>query len=157
VALSFLPDLDAGMLAFVDYGHPLGHRGALHSLPVAAALGALLGLAARGQRRPRPGRLALLAALVLASHGLLDAMTHGGGLGVALLWPFDATRYWAPWRPIPIAPIGAGMWSRRGAHVLLVEGLVFGPVILACLLPGPRVSRGTANEVGWPARKEEER
>ena len=38
-----------------------------------------------------------------------------GGLGCALFWPFDLTRYFAPWRPIPVAPIGMDFFSPHGA------------------------------------------
>ena len=51
-----------------------------------------------------------MVALVVASHGLLDALTDGG-LGAALLWPFSDERFFAPWRPLPVAPIGARFWS----------------------------------------------
>jgi inner membrane protein len=44
-------------------------------------------------------------ALCTASHGILDAFTDGG-LGIALLAPFDTTRYFWPVRPIAVAPIG---------------------------------------------------
>ena len=43
--------------------------------------------------------------MATASHGVLDAMTDGGS-GVAFLAPFDDTRYFLPWRPIPVSPIG---------------------------------------------------
>ena len=54
---------------------------------------------------------ALAAPALLASHALLDTLTDGG-LGAALLWPFNFTRYFAPWRPIPVAPIGLDFLSR---------------------------------------------
>jgi len=71
----------------------------------------------------------VLGALVLASHGVLDAMTTGG-LGAALLWPFTDARYFAPWRPIPVAPIGGGMLSLRGLYVVAVEAVLFLPFLL---------------------------
>jgi membrane-bound metal-dependent hydrolase YbcI (DUF457 family) len=40
------------------------------------------------------------------SHPLLDALTNGGR-GVALLSPFSNHRYFFPWRPIEVSPIGA--------------------------------------------------
>ncbi len=67
-------------------GAPWGHGGATHSLTVAVAGGVAVGLGARLFKRPF-ARTALVATLVLASHGLLDAMTDGG-LGAALFWPF---------------------------------------------------------------------
>src|SRR5262249_48030747 len=56
--------------------------------------------------------------LATASHGLLDAMTDGG-LGVAFFSPFDKTRYFLIWRPIPVSPIGVTpFFSSRGLAVL---------------------------------------
>src|SRR5688572_10480141 len=40
-----------------------------------------------------------------ASHGLLDAMTDGGR-GIAFFSPFSNHRYFLPWRPIRVSPIG---------------------------------------------------
>ena len=64
--------------------------------------------------------MSVLAVLVLASHALLDTLTDGG-LGCALLWPFDSTRYFAPWRPIPVSPIRLGYVSSSGFIVALTE------------------------------------
>src|SRR5215208_292058 len=97
-ALSLLPDADVvGFALGVSYGDPWGHRGATHSLAAAVAGGVAAAVAARVARRPAI-RTAVVATLVLASHGLLDSLTDGG-LGAALLWPFDLTRYFAPWQP----------------------------------------------------------
>src|SRR5688572_7732825 len=77
-ALSLLPDADVIGLAWgVRYGDEWGHRGATHSFVFAAAVGVLVGLLARPLRVPF-GRTALTAALVLASHPLLDVLTDGG-------------------------------------------------------------------------------
>jgi inner membrane protein len=70
--------------------------------------------------------LALFA--VVLTHPLLDSLTDGG-LGVALFWPFTAERYFAPWTPIPVAPIGLGMFSRYGAYVLFAEAAVAVPLV----------------------------
>ena len=40
-----------------------------------------------------------------------------GGSGVALLAPFDATRYYLPWRPIPVSPMGFRFFSAYGLDV----------------------------------------
>ena len=59
--------------------------------------------------------------LITMSHGILDAFTNGG-LGIALLAPFDNTRYFFPYRPIPVSPIGIGSFlSGWGAAVLAAE------------------------------------
>ena len=126
-ALAMLPDLDViGFALGVHYGDPWGHRGAAHSLLIAAALGVALSAIARRRNLPL-GRTALFTVAVLASHGLLDTMTDGG-LGCALLWPFSLTRYFAPWRPIPVAPIGLDFLSPYGAIVSAIELALFGPL-----------------------------
>ena len=128
-ALSLLPDADVvGFALGVQYGDPWGHRGATHSLTLSVALGLVIGLAGRWLKRPVL-RTALTASAVLASHGLLDTMTDGG-LGCALLWPFDLTRYFAPWRPIPVAPIGVDFFSPYGGIVALTEVVLFSPLLL---------------------------
>jgi inner membrane protein len=53
----------------------------------------------------------------MASHGLLDTMTVGGR-GVALLAPFNATRYSAPWRPLRASPIGLAFFGWHGLRTL---------------------------------------
>src|SRR5262245_14032524 len=133
-ALSLLPDADVvGFAMGVRYGDPWGHRGATHSIVFALAVSTLAAAAAPVFRLAR-GRTWLIAAAVLISHGLLDAMTDGG-LGVALLWPFDLTRYFAPWQPIPVAPIGLAMLSPRGLFVTLTEVILFAPLIIHAVRP----------------------
>jgi inner membrane protein len=124
-ALAMLPDADVIGLAFgVPYGSPLGHRGFTHSI-LAAALFAVLVLVWERRRDPdlpvsRWGSFFLIAAL---SHGVLDAMTTGGK-GVGFFIPFDTTRYFLPWRPIRVSPIGVGPFlSSRGVSVLANEAL----------------------------------
>lgn len=126
-ALSFLPDADVIGFGFgIAYADEWGHRGATHSFAFSFALGVVIGVLA-----PRFGRPALrtgvLAGAVLASHALLDILTNGG-LGCALFWPFDLTRYFAPWTPIPVSPIGLGYLSPYGMYVALAELVLFAPV-----------------------------
>ena len=131
-ALSMLPDADVvGFALGVNYGDPWGHRGATHSLTFSVAVGLAVGLAAPWLKRPA-GRTALIASVVLVSHAILDTMTDGG-LGCALLWPFDLTRYFAPWRPIPVAPIGLAFFSPYGATIALTELVLFSPLLLFAL------------------------
>ena len=131
-ALSLLPDVDViGFATGVAYADPWGHRGATHSLAFAAAVGLAIGLAAPRFDR-HVIRTGLLATAVLASHALLDTMTDGG-LGCALWWPFDLTRYFAPWRPIPVAPIGLGFFSAGGIMIALTELVFFGPALFYAL------------------------
>lgn len=118
------PDLDViGLALGVPYAHPLGHRGLWHSVPfavVAAAALAVLALppAPAGLSR---ARATLYLFLAIASHGLLDAATDGG-LGVALLAPLDPTRFFFPFQPIAVSPIGpAALFSVHGLAVVESE------------------------------------
>jgi inner membrane protein len=126
-ALSFLPDADVIGFSFgVRYEDEWGHRGASHSLVFALLAGVLVGLLAPRFKRPAI-RTGLIGTIVLASHGLLDTLTDGG-LGIALFWPFDLTRYFAPWTPIPVSPIGLAFLSPYGLFVAAWEAVLFGPV-----------------------------
>jgi len=128
-ALSMLPDADVvGFGLGVEYGDPWGHRGATHSVTFAFAVATALGVAAPKLGLPAV-RTWLIAALTLVSHGLLDTLTDGG-LGCALLWPFDLTRYFAPWQPIPVAPIGLDFISPYGLLVAATELVLFAPLVL---------------------------
>jgi inner membrane protein len=121
---SVIPDLDViGFRFGVRYGDFWGHRGFTHSLVFAALLATLVLLLAFRQGVPGLGRLGLWAYFFLAtaSHGLLDAMTDGG-LGVAFFSPFNNTRYFLPWRPILVSPIGVTrFFSSRGLEVVQSE------------------------------------
>jgi inner membrane protein len=133
-ALSLAPDLDVvGFWAGVPYAAPWGHRGASHSLTLALVVGLLGGLWAR-RRGIAPARVALVVAVVVASHGLLDTLTNGG-LGVALGWPWSLRRWFAPWRPIPVAPLGLRLLSPIGLLGLAVETVEFAPLMVWALLP----------------------
>jgi inner membrane protein len=131
-AVALLPDADViGFPLGVHYEAPWGHRGAAHSLVFAVAVGVLLGFAARWFKRP-VARTMFWTSVAIGSHGLLDTLTDGG-LGCALLWPFDLTRYFAPWRPIPVAPIGLGMLSAYGLIVVVTECVFFAPLLFVAL------------------------
>ncbi len=123
VICSALPDADvAGFYFGVRYGSMFGHRGFTHSLFFAVLLGCLVALSFFRQHTQGAQRVGLIIyfALVTASHTLLDAMTDGG-LGVALFAPFDETRYFLPWRPIEVSPIGPAFFSPRGMEVIVSE------------------------------------
>ena len=117
-----VPDADVlGVFAGVPLGSLLGHRGLTHSLAFAAALAAIVTplLVAAGTRR----RLWVYLFLATASHGILDGMTDGG-IGVAYFAPFDAARYYLPWRPIAVSPLGIRRFlGPRGIAVLANEAL----------------------------------
>jgi inner membrane protein len=140
IACSVLPDLDViGFRFGVRYGDFWGHRGFTHSLMFAVLIAsAIVALGFRSGKTPGIGRFALWLYLFLAtaSHGLLDALTDGG-LGVAFFSPFDNHRYFLPWRPIRVSPIGVNrFFSDRGLAVLRSELLWiwFPSLVLAILV-----------------------
>jgi len=68
------------------------------------------------------------------SHGLFDGLTDGG-MGIAYLSPFSNTRYFFPWHPIPVSPIGVSDFiSSYGMKVLGSELLwVWFPCLAVCI------------------------
>ena len=125
IASAVLPDADVIGFGFgIEYGDLLGHRGFSHSL-LFALLWSLVVVTWGFKRLPRYSkewwRFLGFFFLVTASHGVLDALTNGG-LGVAFFAPFDNTRYFFPWRPINVSPIGvAEFFSAWGSAVILSE------------------------------------
>jgi inner membrane protein len=121
VACSIIPDFDViGFMFGISYDDMLGHRGFTHSIVFAATLGALLTFTLF---RDSGSHWAIVLFLVLStlSHPLLDMLTNGG-LGVALLAPFSNERYFFPWRPIQVSPIGLdGFFSEWGLRVIVSE------------------------------------
>jgi|SRR5579872_112427 len=123
IACSVLPDLDViGFRFGISYGDFWGHRGFTHSFLFAAVLAAVLAFVIL-QTQSEISQVSLFTYLFLSttSHGLLDAMTNGG-LGVAFFSPFDNRRYFLPWRPIRVSPIGVSrFFGARGLAVLKSE------------------------------------
>jgi len=149
--LPALADLDVAAFALgIPYGHFFGHRGFFHSLFFALILGFAATAVFFGQTRRFSRRwfgLAAYFSLIGMTHPLLDAMTSGG-LGIALLSPFDSTRYFFGWTPIQVAPIGIrAFFSEWGLRVLLSEALWVwlptGVLLLAVLLVRRRAGRRT--------------
>ncbi len=135
--LSFLPDFDVIAHAFgVRYSDQLGHRGWTHSLAFAALLAALAGGVAAWRKYPVV-KTAGWTLVVVASHALLDMLTDGG-LGCALFWPFTPERYFFGWTPIPVSPMGLGLFSTYGLRVIVTELLVFSPLLAYGLWPRRR-------------------
>jgi inner membrane protein len=122
--LATLPDADALLMSWIAYHEPFGHRGFTHSLLFALAIGlavAFLFLRLKWAADYGIWFLAALFAFATASHGFFDAMTTGG-LGVAFFAPFENTRYFFWFRPIPVAPLSAaGLLTPRGLNLLLWE------------------------------------
>lgn len=120
-ALSLAPDLDVVAFRFgIPYGSRFGHRGFSHSLCCAALLS--LSVAALGPLYFGVPwwQLAGFAWVVVVVHSLLDALTDGG-MGIAFFAPFDNRRYFLPWRPVRVSPIGLAVFSRWGLRALLSE------------------------------------
>lgn len=130
-----LPDADVLAFLFgVPYGGAFGHRGFTHSLVFALLVGAaVVALFFRGAERKAP--LVAFFSLATASHPLLDALTNGG-LGVALFSPFSNRRYFSPFRPVEVSPIGVrAFFSEWGLAVVRSELLwVWLPCSLALAL-----------------------
>ena len=123
-ACSVVPDLDViGFRLGIHYGDFWGHRGFTHSLVFAVLLAFFIVVFwfRHGVTGMSPWSMSLFFLFATASHGLLDAMTNGG-LGVAFFAPFDTHRYFLPWTPIRVSPIGVGrFFGARGMAVLRTE------------------------------------
>jgi inner membrane protein len=132
--LPMIPDLD--VFSTANYGTPLGHRGITHSLLFAQLLGMIAaGLVFRTLRV----RWWLLAAVffgMVASHGLLDAMTRGGE-GVPSFWPLQGR--FGNWGPLAVSDIAFSLPDPRHSRAMRSEllwvwlptGLLVG-VVTAC-------------------------
>ena len=123
-ACAILPDIDVIAFSFgIPYEAMLGHRGFTHSFAFAVIAGVAVSWHL-SHCSHLSHRLALFLwfSAVTASHGLLDAMTNGGR-GVAFFAPFSPERYFFPWRPIQVSPIGAAFFSPRGLRVLASESV----------------------------------
>jgi len=119
--LAMLPDFDViGFRLGLGYASDWGHRGVTHSLVFALAMS---GLAAFVWPRARRPGAALFLFASIASHPLLDLLTDGGQ-GVMLLWPFDDRRWFLPWQPIRVSPIGLRFFSMRGLETVRSELLL---------------------------------
>jgi len=124
IVCSMAPDIDViGSRFGAHYGDLLGHRGFTHSITFAAVLATVAFLSVLPTlTRPINRSLAwTYLFLATASHGVLDAMTDSTGLGIPFFWPFDTTRYFFPFTPIAMSPIGTHFFSERGFLVLLSE------------------------------------
>ncbi|MDH5380264.1 MAG: metal-dependent hydrolase [Cyclobacteriaceae bacterium] len=124
VACSILPDADViGFFWGVPYESFWGHRGFSHSFLFAAIAGVFFALIFYRNELKIKYRLALSVYFTLctASHSILDAMTSGG-LGVAFFSPWDNQRFFFPWRPIKVSPIGVeSFFSEWGYNVIMSE------------------------------------
>ncbi len=129
ILCSILPDIDIfGSRSGIGFGGFWGHRGFFHSLFFGFLLSFLAWyfvcrestLFARSFGKSS-WKLWVFFFFLSSSHGLLDAITNGGS-GVAFFSPFDTTRYFFPWRPVMVSPIGwRGFFSAWGGRVILNE------------------------------------
>ena len=116
--LPIIPDLD--VFSTAAYGDAMGHRGLTHSLLFATVLGTAVAAATYRFFRVRWWSLAILFFLIIASHGLLDAMTTGGEQ-VPFFWPLGV-RY-GYWGPIPVSDIAFELpnpWRSRAIRAELL-------------------------------------
>lgn len=124
IICSILPDADViGFKFGITYESFWGHRGFSHSLLFALLLGVIVTFIFYSKKTftKTGATLILYFTICTAFHGVLDAMTTGG-LGIAFFSPFDTTRYFFPWRPIQVSPIGVSkFFSAWGIKVVLSE------------------------------------
>lgn len=150
IVASMLPDADIiGFHFGIRYGDLLGHRGFTHSLffGVLVATAALAVSARKRVAGLSPLGIWSYVFLCVASHAFLDAMTDGG-LGVAFFSPVDVGRYFLPWRPIKVSPIGVGQFlGSRGIAILRNEILwIWIPTLaFVCVALLVRKARGSAS------------
>jgi membrane-bound metal-dependent hydrolase YbcI (DUF457 family) len=131
-----LPDIDIVVSRFrTSEDSPIAHRAAFHSIAFAGASGFVAAAVAQSGRRRRQG---MIVALVVGSHGVLDAFGHRTN-GVALLWPASSKRLLGPWQVFPSPPANRELFSRRGLGLLGAELLVLTP--LWALAARPRYGR----------------
>ena len=125
ILCSIIPDADVIMFKFgIAYSHVLGHRGFSHSILFSVLLGLIITVLFFREIKissikfwSLTGFLSIISIL----HSLLDAMTNGG-LGVALLAPFNNSRFFMPFRPIQVSPIGIDhFFSEWGLRVIISE------------------------------------
>ena len=146
ILCAILPDIDVLWHQLgVPYSSVWGHRGFTHSLFfafISALLVSRLGFSRIRIRSLDYWRLVLFFFLVTASHGVLDAMTNGG-LGIAFFAPFDDSRFFMPWRPLAVSPIGIrAFFSEWGWNVIKSELIWVGiPCLLLLLGFRPRFTR----------------
>lgn len=130
LVVSMLPDADVLLMRWIPYENTFGHRGFSHSLLFALLVALVAALACRKMAAAFPAGLVGLLCYFLAvavSHGVFDALTDGG-LGIGFFAPFSNRRFFFPWHPISVSPLGRGFFSVEGMTVLGIELLLFLPL-----------------------------
>lgn len=118
---SIIPDLD--VVAFrlgISYQDMFGHRGFSHSIVFAGLLAAFVGFILFRNSDRLAIKLGFLFVSTL-SHALLDMLTNGG-LGAAIFAPLTDVRFFFPFRPIEVSPLGIrNFFSSQGLEVIVNE------------------------------------
>ena len=76
--------------------------------------------------------------LIAASHGVLDALTNGGN-GIALLSPFSNQRYFFPWTPIEVSPLGIRRFLGPRGLVVMISEMLWIWIPLLGILGGAKI------------------
>jgi inner membrane protein len=120
---AMIPDADVFLRVFgVERGGMFSHRGFTHSIVFAVLFGAFVAFLVHKFLPTGISFIKLFAffALVVVSHPILDMLTDGGP-GVALFAPFSSERFFLPFRPVEVSPIGIRFFGSRGIEVILSE------------------------------------
>jgi inner membrane protein len=130
VLCTVIPDADViGFRFGIEYESPFGHRGFTHSILFAVVFSFIITFSffwkEKFSGKQKIGFLILFFVCTL-SHGMLDAMTTGG-LGVGFFVPFNNERFFFPWRPIRVSPLGvSNFFSEWGWRVIKSEMIWIG-------------------------------
>lgn len=118
---SVAPDFDVIAFAFgIPYSSQWGHRGFTHSLFFALAVSGLFAVILANWMKTSRVIAFVFLFIAMGSHGVLDMLTDGG-LGIAVLWPFDHTRYFFPNQVLKVSPIGMSFFSEWGLKTIISE------------------------------------
>jgi inner membrane protein len=137
---AMIPDADVFLRGFgVERGSMFAHRGFTHSIFFAVLFGAFVAFLVHKFLKTGISYIKLFTffALVVVSHPVLDMLTDGGS-GVALLAPFSDERFFFPYRPIEVSPIGLRFFGERGIEVIFSEILwLWLPAVAVFLIAKP--------------------
>jgi inner membrane protein len=139
ILCAILPDIDVVSFKLgIPYGHFFGHRGFFHSIFFAFIVGFIITeIFFSKEQSSRKDRWFYFVyfSLVTSTHGIFDAFTNGG-LGIALLSPFDNHRYFFWKTPISVSPISPRVFlNLRTFGILANEFLwVWMPMLFLALL-----------------------
>ena len=114
--LPIVPDLD--VFSEYAYGSSLGHRGITHSRLFALLLSVVVAAVTARWFRVKWWSLTILFFTIIASHGLLDAMTRGGE-NIPFFWPLGG-RY-GNWGPLPVSDIAFDLPDPRYSRAIRAE------------------------------------